>query len=413
MKASIENPLCRVPVSMILDDSCPVVNLSHFWIRLRHNRSTADMPVEIPVSFLRKFAEWCLAEGVKGKFSFVPMPGGLGTIDLGLPGFSKAHLDEWIGAAKELIWPNWDFTPEMITHCKVVDLSDWMMTDEWEQREWAERPVPFDKLAPYIAAALGILCNVGIPAEGVTSPGAFQHVDLANYGASTLWASKEINGNPRPFLFCEVYHRDQDPLPFPKLYALDRAKGECCAGIIAGTGDWFAGWEGNNREAIHSPDLCITEDLQGGRVPQLIAAGCPAIMVSHWPGFYFQGEEVGFNIFKTVVGRLKQLPNIIWMKTSEIAHYWMAKAMVEIAETPTGCALTSPMPCPRFTIRLSGAKLGLPAGRVAGKWTANGVPVREVAKPLALESGTWAKDGSDILLALDLKPGQTSIARPA
>ena len=401
MSITIENPLCRVPVSMILDDSCPVVNLSHFWIRLRRNVRTDDMPVEIPVSFVRKFGEWCLDHGVKGKFSYVPMPGCLGTIDLGLPGFSKAKVDEWINATKELIRPNWDLTPEMITHCKVVDLTNWMMTDEWEQGEWAERPIPFDQLAPYIAAALRILHNCDIAAEGVTSPGAFQAVDLPNYGASTLWASKEINANPRPFLFCEVYHRDSDPLPYPKLYSLNKAKGECCAGIIAGTGDWFAGWEGNNRQAIHGPDMCITEDLQGGRMPQLIAAGCPAIMVSHWPGFYFQGEEVGFNIFKTVVQRLNQLPNILWMKTSEIAHYWMAKAMVDIAGNPDGCTITSPMPCSRFTLRLAGAK--------PGKWSVNGKPLREVAKPLALESGTWAKNGEDVVVAVDLKEGETRV----
>jgi hypothetical protein len=388
---------------MILDDSCPVVNLSHFWIRLRHGRSTADMPVEIPVSFARKFGEWCAENGVKGKFSFVPMPGGLGTIDLGLPGFSKAHLEEWIRAAKELIWPNFDFTPEMITHCKVVDLCDWMMSEEWEQGEWAERPVPFDTLAPYIAAALRILHNCGIPAEGVTSPGAFQHVDLPNYGAATLWAAKEVNGNPRPFLFCEVYHGDEDPLPYPKLYALDKEKGECCAGVIAGTGDWFAGWEGNNREAIHNPDLCITEDLEGGRMPKLIAAGCPAIMVSHWPGFYFQGEEIGFDIFRTVVRRLNQLPSIIWMKTSEIAHYWMARKMVDIGETAEGWAVTSPMPCPNFTIRLPGA------GR--GKWRVNGKALREVAKTRWLEPGTWVRDGQDVVVAWDLEGGTTSIGR--
>ena len=403
MKISIENPLCRVPVSMILDDSCPVVNLSHYWIRLRRSVSTADMPVEIPVSFARKFGEWCAAHGVKGKFSFVPMPGGLGTIDLGLPGFSKAHVEEWINATKELIWPNFDLTPEMITHCKVVDLSNWMMTDEWEQGEWAERPVPFDTLAPYIAAALRILQNCDIPAEGVTSPGAFQRVDLENYGASTLWAAKEINANPRPFLFCEVYHRKEDPLPFPKLYSLNKQTGECCGGIIAGTGDWFAGWEGNNRNAIGHPDQCITEDLQGGRMPQLITAGCPAIMVSHWPGFYFEGEEVGFNIFKTVVQRLNQLDTILWMKTSEIAHYWMARAMVEIAEAKTGLAITSPMPCARFTLRLSPAP--------AAKWTVNGAPLREVAKPRLLESGAWVKDGEDVVIAFDLSKGKATVAR--
>lgn len=401
MAISIENPLCRVPVSMILDDSCPVVNLSHFWIRLRHGRRTDDMPVEIPVAFVRRFGEWCAEHGVKGKFSFVPMPGGLGTIDLGLPGFSKRHLDEWINATKELIWPRFDLTPEMITHCQVVDLTDWMMTQEWEQGEWAERPIPFDQLAPYIAAALRILHNCDIPAEGVTSPGAFQRVDLENYGRATLWAEKEVNGNPRPFLFCEVYADEKDPLPFPKLYALDKEKGECCAGIIAGTGDWFAGWEGNNRQAVGHPDQCITEDLQGGRIPQLIARGCPAIMVSHWPGFYFQGEELGFRIFQTVVERLNRLPNILWMKTSEIAHYWMARAMADIMEQPDGWTIASPMACPRFTLRLSPAR---PA-----KWAVNGVPLKQAAAPLSLQPGTWAQDGADIVLAFDLQPGKTTI----
>ena len=402
MKVTIENPLCRVPVSMILDDSCPVVNLSHFWIRLQYNRLTNDMPVEIPAAFVRKFGEWCAEHGVRGKFSYVPMPGGLGTIDLGLPGFPKSKVDEWIKVTKQVICPNWDLTPEMITHCKVVDLSNWMMTDEWEQGEWADRPIPREILGPYIAAALRILHNCDIAAEGVTSPGAFQRVDLDNYAAATLWAQKQINKNPTPFLFCEVYADNDDPLPFPKIYSLDKKKGECCAGIIAGTGDWFAGWEGNNRKAIGHPDQCITEDLKGGRMPELIAAGCPAIMVSHWPGFYFQGEEVGFRIFKTVVQRLNRLPNIVWMKTSEIAEYWIARAMVDIKETAAGCAIKSAVGCANFTLRLADAR--------PGKWSVNGKPLKRSAGPLALKAGTWASDGEDVVLAFKLERGQTKVA---
>ena len=409
MRVEIENPLCRVPVSIILDDSCPVVNLSHFWVKLRHRVGRATeavaegMPVEIPVSFVRKFGEWCAEHGVKGKFSFVPMPAGLGTIDLGLPGFSKSHLDEWIDAAKEIIWPNFDFTPEMITHCQVVDLTDWTMTEEWEQDEWASRPVPADTLASYIAAALRILHNIDIPAEGVTSPGAFASKCLEAYGEANLWAQKEVNGNPRPFFFCEVYHRPGDPLPFPKLYSLDREAGECCVGIVGGTGDWFAGWEGNNRGAIHSPDLCITEDLQGGRVPQLVAAGCPAIMVSHWPGFYFGGEEVGFNIFKTVVARVNRLPNILWMKTSEIARYWMARAMARVEVVGDGCRIVSPMACERFTVRLSPAR--------PGDWRAGGKPLKRAPDAGKLAAGSWAVDGDDVIASVDLQPGETAILR--
>jgi hypothetical protein len=89
------------------------------------------------------------------------------------------------------------------------------------------------------------------------------------------------------------------------------------------------------------------------------------------------------------------------MKTSEIAHYWMAKAMVDITGTSTGCSITSPMPCPRFTLRLSGAR--------PGKWSVNGKPLREGAKPLSLEPGTWARDGDDVVVAVDLKEGETRV----
>jgi hypothetical protein len=400
MEVQIENPLCRVPVSMILDDSCPVVNLSHFWIKLRENRSTADIPVEIPVSFLRKFGDWCQEHGVKGKFSFVPMPAGLGTIDLGLPGFSRAHLDEWIEAAREIIWPNFDFTPEMITHCKIVDLSDWTMTDEWEQVEWADNPVPADRLAPYIAAALRILRNIDIPAEGVTSPGAFGRKDLAAYGSATLWAQKDVNGNSAPFFFCEV---EIEGDPSPEIYALDRENGEASVHIRACTGDYFAGWEGNNRDAIHSPDACITEDLQGGRVAEAVSAGWPAIMVSHWPGFYFQGEEIGFGIFKVVVERINQLPNILWMKTSEIASYWLAREIVRTEVTHEGCQIHSPITCPGFTLRVTDAP--------SGAWSVGGEPLTEASGPLSLKAGTWAQDGRDVVLAFDLQPGSTVVDR--
>ena len=400
MRVDIENPLCRVPVSMILDDSCPVVNLSHFWIKLREKRSTDDMPVEIPASFARKFGEWCAEQGVKGKFSFVPMPGGLGTIDLGLPGFSKAHVDEWIRITKEIIWPNFDLTPEMITHCQVVDLSDWTMTQEWEQFEWAERPVPVERLTPYIAAALRILRNIDIPAEGVTSPGYFGGQDLPAYGAATLAAQKEVNGNPTPFFFCKMV-REGDPSP--EIYALDRARGEACVHIRCCTGDYFAGWEGNNREAIHSPDDCITEDLTGGRVAEVVAAKWPAVMVSHWPGFYFQGEEIGFNIFKTVVARVNRLPNILWMKTSEIACYWLARGLAEATPTADGCRISSPVPCERFTLRLSPAQ--------PGRWHVNGSALREASGPLQLETGAWAADGEDVVLSFDLGAGETTVQR--
>jgi len=58
--------LDRVPLSLLIDDSTLLVNLSYFWMRDRNavdgeNRRWEDVPVVIPESFTRTFAEWCLS----------------------------------------------------------------------------------------------------------------------------------------------------------------------------------------------------------------------------------------------------------------------------------------------------------------------------------------------------------------
>jgi hypothetical protein len=400
MQVQIENPLCRVPVSLLMDDSCPVINLGHFWIKGHDGRPTNDMPVEIPVSFAREFGEWCAESRVKGKFSFIPMPAGLGTIDLGIPGFPKAHLEEWMRAAEEFIWPSFDANPEMLTHCQVVDLSDWTMTDQWENGAGVRQRLPAEWMAEYITAALRILRNVDIAAEGVSSPGAFGLADLDALAAGTIWAEKDVNGTAATYFFCEG---EEEGLPWPKLYHVDAERGEGCVGILCCTEDYFGSWEGNNREILRGPDYWITEDLQGGRLPEVVAGDCPVLMDAHWPGFYFQGEEVGFTTFKAVVSRINRLPNVLWMKTSEIADYWLAREMVRLEPTAEGCRISSPIACRGFTLRLS------PARR--SEWQLDGTPLRQVKDALSLESGTWAADGEDIVVASDLAAGETELIR--
>src|SRR5688572_25091380 len=86
----VRHALDRVPLSLIIDDSCPLVNLNYFFLRDRNEhtgeqRRWEDVPVVIPERFTREFGEWCQANGVKGKYSVVPCPAGIGRIDQELP----------------------------------------------------------------------------------------------------------------------------------------------------------------------------------------------------------------------------------------------------------------------------------------------------------------------------------------
>jgi hypothetical protein len=173
--------------------------------------------------------------------------------------------------------------------------------------------------------------------------------------------------------------------------------------IIGCTGDWFGNWDGLSPG---SADQCITEDPKAGRLPQVIDKGEPAIIVCHWPGIYFNGQEVGFNIFKEVVRRLHQrYDNLIWMKLSEIARYWAAKELTQIDKEGSRITFTAPFATARFTVRIATDSLQSP------KLLANEQPVqlRQVKEMLSLESGTWFANDKNLTVCFDLPKGKSTL----
>jgi hypothetical protein len=107
LNVKVCNPLRRTPLSFIIDDSCPVTNKAYCWIqqmhewRLRHRSDSIpsgwevhydkldQMPNTIPATFAAKWGEWCGEQGIRGKFSLVPFPAGMGRIDQDFPGFPE------------------------------------------------------------------------------------------------------------------------------------------------------------------------------------------------------------------------------------------------------------------------------------------------------------------------------------
>ena len=353
--------LDRVPLSIIFDDSTVLVNLNYFFMRDRNlvdgeNRRWQDVPVVHPESFVREFAEWCLEHGVRGKYSVVPCPAALGRIDEGLPLFSKAQQESWLQMCREVITPAYDITPEMITHTVVVDPKTCKPLESgiWEQYDWNNLPVDQEELVTdYITTACQILENVGLTPEGVTSPGGFGD-PLDFYAKVVGIAARQVTGNPTPYFFKRV--SADGPVETPVWYA-DREAGTAVGEIIASTGDWTGSWTGYGEVNV---DKYITADLQGGRLPAVIDAGDPGVLISHWQGFYglHNDDRRGFNAFKTVVRRLKERdPNgerTQWRKCSEITNYACAREMAEIVVEDNTIRLDLPVYVPDFTLRLTG-----------------------------------------------------------
>ena len=418
---TVINPRGRVPVSLIIDDSTCLVNLAHFCIPQfqevfpnEYKQPWKTLPREIPDSFVRKFGEWCAGEGVKGKYSVIPFPACVGWLDRELPGWSKRELNASLELVRSLMMPNWDIHPEMVSHTWVIDTktgrpfpertSDFMENWGWSVGKSA------DQLADYIGFALKILKNAGLHCDGITTPGGFGDRALPELSRGTLDACRDVFGAQISHYFRHIFTDRRSVVPRVELASgLDGPSPRCAVSIIGCTGDWFGGWDGLTKGSV---DQFITADSKGGRLPEVIARGEPAVMVCHWPGMYFNGEETGFKIFQGVVKRLHEAyDNLVWMKLNEIARYWAARELTRI-ERPhaSGLELQAPFACPQFTVKLElsneTARASNHARLQAGQ---NQVELTPVASLLALKPGTVFRQDGGLVACLDLPKGRSRL----
>ncbi|MCW5557221.1 MAG: hypothetical protein KIT22_05230 [Verrucomicrobiae bacterium] len=418
-EVSVLNPRDRVPVGLIIDDSTCLVNLNRFAMpqfdaafehaAAVYRRNWRDWPIEIPDSFVRKFGEWCAGEGVKGKYSVVPYPACVGRLDRGLPGWTPKELADSLELLRTVMAPNWDFHPEMVTHTRVIDLRTGhplpgISTRTMENWEWTTGRSA-DELAAYQAYALRILKEAGIPCEGLTTPGGYGGKALPQLSEASLQSVRDVFGAEIPHYFRHLYDSGEESVaPRVELASgLDGPDPRCVVSIIGCTGDWTGGWDNTEPGGA---DKFITADGKRGRMVDVIQRGEPAMMLTHWTGIYFNGEETGFRVFQEVVRRLKaRFDHLHWMKLSELARYWAARELTALAPTAGEIALQAPFACPDFTLQFRGRPPAPPRIQVGGEIR----PLREAGHRRQLASNTWHRADEEITVCFDLAKGASRL----
>ena len=412
------NPRGLVPLSFIIDDSTCLVNLNkfaspHFYEAHGGNRRRdpwETWPDEIPDDFVRKFVDWCGEHEVKGKYSVVPFPACVGRLDRILPGWTAKQLDDSIRLVRERVAPGWDIHPEMVTHTWVIDTKTGHPYPErtpayMENWDWSVgRSV--DELADYMRYALQILHNIDLPCEGLTTPGGFGSRARQNLAKATLEACRDVYQAEIPHYFRDLFSQGEESVAPRVEYVsgLGTDDPRCVVSIYGCTGDWTGGW--NNVDRGH-PDRFITPDLASGRLVDVITRGEPACLVCHWTGIHWAGEETGFKVFQEVVRRVhERFDNLRWMKLSEIARYWAAKELTEIAETRRGWRFEAPYACPDFTLRVPRAA---PPQQVALSYEDKGVALVETTGA-RLEPQQWRRVEGGVELCFDLPRGRSALS---
>lgn len=416
---AVLNPRGRVPVGLIIDDSTCLVNLNRFAMpqfdeahggkNPVYHRNWRDWPVEIPDAFVRKFGEWSAANGVKGKYSIVPYPACVGRLDRVLPGWTAGELRESIELVRTLMTPNWDIHPEMVTHTRVLDTRTGHPFPEtslkfMENWDWTTGK-SVDEIANYQAYALRILKNTGLPCEGVTTPGGYGSRARPQLARATLEAVRDVFGAEIPHYFRDLVDEGAESVaPRVQLASgLDDPDPRCVVSILGCTGDWTGGWDNTTPEGA---DRFIAPDLQRGRMVDVIQRGEPAIMVCHWTGIYWNGQEFGFKVFQEVVRRLHaRFDHLLWMKLSEIARYWAARELTRIERNGDVVQINAPFACPDFTLHWEAPSTGRPQLRLGDVVTR----LDEVASPLHLVSGRWYRQGEHLTVCIALPKGTSQL----
>ncbi len=314
-----------IPITLIVDDPAPLINV-YWWHAAEHQQSDnptlrSGEPVvrTVPVSFLDEFATVIERHGIRGKFTVLPYPAGLGKISAGWPGCDSQALSQWIETTRRRVMPLMDITPEILTHAKTLDLDTFALLAE-NERDWASHQTEAT-LTPYIGASLRFLNEVGLEATGVTSPWDFGREVEDDYRLAIRRAMKQVNRRGQTWYFL---HTNVQGTEFQSS-VVARDGDEWLVSLVSQCGDLI--WEtmeSRDESAAYArsvADRYLTEDGKAGRLAELFLAGTPLVFHTHWQSLYSNGRRTGLRVLDEIGRRIGAAwgKGVRWLKCSELA----------------------------------------------------------------------------------------------
>jgi len=406
----IEQPNLRSPIALIVDDPAPCINPLWYFRNQVDKQGTPAHERTIPVDFMQAWCEFVHSKGLRGDFTVLPYPAGLGPIDKELQGFDQGELRSWIDLAREYVAPQFDIHCEILTHTMALNLHTWLLMTVSEH-EWTMTQNE-KTLTEYFATAMQILGEAGLPNNGVTQP-CYYHGDESLYARAILAAEKRVNDRRVTHNFL---HMDSvsDYVP-PRVTYLDESAGEAVVSVWTGTDDfiWNAQERGSKESAMSPGELAdrfITHDGLGGRLPTLLNGGGPIVLVTHWQSLYSNGSRLGLRTYQEVADRIQALlgERVLWSKLSEITSRYLAarcaKVSAEATASKVAVSVESPFATDIFTLSIP-TPWPLYAGPTV---TIDGEPAEQVMSVKELAVGKWLMRGSVVTVSLPLVAGDDS-----
>jgi hypothetical protein len=341
------NPNEPVRACLIVDDA-PIA--AAYWMRLQH-LAFGYSPTETgwghrwrdlaPSSFfrisdLREFADFAEEYNIRGKFTLLPCPAGLGRLDQEVRGMNQTDLLAFLEIIRGRIAPRFNITPEVLTHTMAIQPETGAMLPHTEIA-WLSHLAASGRaeaLQDYLRLAWTILHNVGIRPHGLTLGGmddmsGIAHGKMANRGhycreiAEALW-TVEMEFNPaarRSFLFgpfCLGTEGGADRLR-PKII-LETVRRTRVYNICALPGDPAFPLLHGDGDLSQAIDALVSPDLSGGQWIEAAERGDAIVSVTHVQTLNAANTGMGLRMLRESVRRLRERygERLIWHTADEL-----------------------------------------------------------------------------------------------
>ena len=400
----VELPNLRAPISLIVDDPAPCINPLWYFHHQVDKQAEPEHERTIPLDFMEAWCAWTHAAGIRGDFTVLPYPAGLGRVDDRLAGYDTSELRAWMELARRFIAPQFDIHCEILTHTNALDLRTGTLMSASEH-DWMHDQDEAT-LTEYFAAAMQILKEAGLPNYGLTQPCTY-YGDESMYARAILAAEKRVNQRKVTHNFLHV--DAVSPFVPPRLTYLDEAAGEAVVSVWAATDDYL--WntqERGSEEQTMTPetlaDRYLTEDGKGGRLAELLAGGGPLVLVTHWQSLYSNGSRLGLRTYQEIAARIAALysERVCWRKLSEMSEQFLVAQTVRLEATATAEQVTVTATS-RFAADILTISIPTPWPLYSGPHVEiNGVAAVWAEKPSRLEVGAWCNRGSLVTVSLPL-----------
>jgi len=306
-----------LPITLLIDDGGPI-NPMHYV------HPMVNCEFIVPNAFTEEFADLCAAYGVRGKFSVMPMPTELGRLDRRLNYVPQEHLEGFLKIAREKIAPLFDITPEILTHACAYNLktggTHHVFEDIWFQS------ASLEEMTDYIALALRILKNVGLPANGVTSPWSTGITNETTYAEAIGRAQWRVHRRKFTWYFLHCF--GPDGMRWPWITWQSKTTGQKVVTVATGTGDFCWSTQGQpsrraaRQAASKAADTYLSRDGRSGAVREMFDRGVPIALLTHWQSLFSDGRAAGLHALEMVLKRVGKTfgDQIEWVTCSKLAR---------------------------------------------------------------------------------------------